>query len=256
MSDLDDFIKDLAERQTDPVAETRQLARELALGVHKGFWSRRLSASEFWLVEFLERRWGGRMESDQYIERLIGHGFVVKSDTGVGLARFRATTLTTEAFGLLAEAPPFNVFISYKRSESSAFALLVSHKLHERGLVPFVDMAIKVGEKWHGELHQRIKDCDYFIVLLGRNTLKSEMTIKEIKWAIQHKEQSENEGDEKKIIPIWHRGFNVSHKKWACVDEAVKDEIKETNAIRVKDESASGYNTAIVELLNRFGITP
>ena len=39
-------------------------------------------------------------------------------------------------------------------------------------------------------------------------------------------------------------------------DEPVKEEISETNAIRVTDESASGYNTAIVELLNRFGITP
>ena len=40
------------------------------------------------------------------------------------------------------------------------------------------------------------------------------------------------------------------------VDQEVKDAIQQTNAIRVTDESASGYNTAIVELLNRFGITP
>ena len=36
----------------------------------------------------------------------------------------------------------------------------------------------------------------------------------------------------------------------------VMDDDQQTNAIRVTDESASGYNTAIVELLNRFGITP
>ncbi len=37
---------------------------------------------------------------------------------------------------------------------------------------------------------------------------------------------------------------------------AVMDTIQQTNAIRVTDESASGYNSAIVELLNRFGVTP
>ena len=36
----------------------------------------------------------------------------------------------------------------------------------------------------------------------------------------------------------------------------VTNVINRTNAIRVLDESASGYNTAIVELLNRFGIAP
>ena len=40
-------------------------------------------------------------------------------------------------------------------------------------------------------------------------------------------------------------------------NHTIKDAIQRaTNAIRVTDESASGYNTAIVELLNRFGITP
>ena len=163
--------------------------------------------------------------------------------------------LTSASFDLLTEVAPFNVFVSYKRSESSAFALLVSSKLNEQGLVPFVDMAIDVGEKWYDELHKRIKECDYFIVLLGRNTIKSDMTIQEIKWAMQYRKQASTE-EEKKIIPIWHSGFNIRHKRWANVDRQVKEEISETNAIRVTDESASGYNTAIVELLNRFGITP
>ncbi len=32
--------------------------------------------------------------------------------------------------------------------------------------------------------------------------------------------------------------------------------LNNTHTIRVLEESASAYNTAIVELLNRFGITP
>lgn len=118
-------------------------------------------------------------------------------------------------------------------------------------------MATKIGDNWYDELHRRIRDCEYFIILLGRNTLKSQMTQQEIKWAIEYRDKPENgDEDKKKIIPIWHGGFNVTHKRWQDVDQTVKDEISATNAIRVTDESASGYNTAIVELLNRFGITP
>ena len=58
------------------------------------------------------------------------------------------------------------------------------------------------------------------------------------------------------IIPIWYSGFDFDSDKWAEAPADVKDAIQQTNAIRVTDESASGYNTAIVELLNRFGITP
>ena len=73
------------------------------------------------------------------------------------------------------------------------------------------------------------------------------MTVKEIQWALKY---------ERTIIPIWHSGFDLSSDKWAEVDQAVRDAIQQTNAIRVTDESALGYNTAIVELLSRFNVMP
>ena len=73
------------------------------------------------------------------------------------------------------------------------------------------------------------------------------MTVKEINWALDAK---------RTIIPIWHSGFDIDSEKWAELPADVMSAIQQTNAIRVTDESASGYNTAIVELLNRFGITP
>ena len=254
MSELEKFLE---ERSRIPipngdVARVHLLAKDLALGVHRNLWGRNLKFNpnsrlkEVQLLVFYGERWQQRDSLDHDIELLQAHGFADES----GL-------LTQAAFDLLTEVAPFDVFVSYKRSESSAFALLVSFRLKERGLVPFVDMAINVGEKWYDELHKRIKECDYFIVLLGRNTLKSEMTIQEIKWAIKYREQNiEEEVEEKKIIPIWHSGFNITHKRWQDVDQAVRDEISANNAIIVQDESASGYNSAIVELLNRFGVTP
>ncbi len=155
--------------------------------------------------------------------------------------------LTQSALELIDETEPYNVFVSYKRSESSALALLCVSRLKAEDLVPFVDMALEAGGNWHTDLEERIRDCDYFIILLGNDTLSSPMTVKEIQWAVEY---------ERTIIPVWHSGFDLKAEKWNEVEERVKDAIQQTNAIRVTDESASGYNTAIVELLNRFGITP
>ena len=55
---------------------------------------------------------------------------------------------------------------------------------------------------------------------------------------------------------LLHNKFSLKWKTWENLDDKYKNVIDETEAIRVKEESASGYNTAIVELLNRFGITP
>ena len=267
MNELEKFLETLDTKQTDPVAEIRQLAKELALGVHRGLWSRRVERSES-LSAYMEIRCGGIDQFPQYVERLIGHGYCETErieDTALKRTHyFTRTVLTSASFDLLTEVPPYDVFVSYRRAESSALALLVSARLKEFGLVPFVDMALEAGGNWHADLEERIKACDYFIILLGSTTLASDMTAKEICWAID---------SGKTIIPFWHRDFgkeenfdlsqyvvklaaNWNDENLVSRISDVRDVIQKTNAIRVTDESASGYNSAIVELLNRFGITP
>lgn len=159
----------------------------------------------------------------------------------------KAFKLTQAAFKLLDETEPYNIFISYRRLDSSALALLVLARLKEHSLIPFVDMALEAGGNWHADLEERIKSCDYLIILLGEGTLSSSTTVKEIQWALQY---------ERTIIPLWHSGFALQEEEWPDVPTSVRDAIQQTNAIIVQDESASGYNSAIVELLNRFGVTP
>ncbi len=155
-------------------------------------------------------------------------------------------TITKEAFNLLVKAEPANVFISYKRSESSAFALLVLARLKTAGLEPFIDLAIEPGDEWHSQLEERIKACNYFIVLLGKQTLKSEITCKEIEWAIKY---------DRRILPVWHNRFKYVSGKWP-VSNSIDAVINEKHAIRVLEESALAYNNAIVELLGKFGVMP
>ncbi len=266
-SEMEKFLEKLGAKQTDPVAEIRQIARELALGVHKGLWPRRLHRSQT-ISEYMHFRCGGIDQFNLYVERLIGHGYCETyryETTMLNRTHYSSGTLLTSAsFDLLTDVPPSEVFVSYRRAESSALALLVSARLKEFGLVPFVDMALEAGGNWHADLEERIKACDYFVILLGSTTLASDMTAKEICWAID---------SGKTIIPFWHGGFGKEEDfdlspyivklaaKW--IDQSlvsrigdVRDVIQQTNAIRVTDESASGYNRAIVELLNRFGVTP
>ena len=248
MSDLDKFLEERGKIPipSGDVARIKLLAKELIMGVHRGLWHSTIQVDYSddvpgevapigrELTGYLKKRWGDR-HIGRRLELLRGHGYVDHN------------TLTNVAFALINEAEPYNIFISYKRSESSAFALLVNTKLKEHSLVPFVDMALEAGGNWHADLEERIKKCDYFIILLGKETLASGMTVKEIAWAIQYG---------KMVIPVWHSGFDLDSEQWKDVDSKVKDAIKQTNAIRVIEESASDYNRAIVELLNRFGITP
>ena len=203
-----------AERKAVPIPRNfgkmvKLLAMEIALGIHLNLWRPIIilvrqdespRQDQAILTQFIEERWKDSIEST-FTMILWAHGYIVQTENKA------VYCVTEKAMDLLEYPDPANVFISYKRTESSAFALLVHARLKVHSLEPFVDMAAKVGDKWYDELHKRIKECDYFIVLLGRNTLKSDMTKQEIKWAIQYRDQGKDY-EEKKIIPIWHSGFN------------------------------------------------
>ena len=252
MTELEKFLE---ERSRVPipggdVARPKLMAKELALGVLRELWSPHIitqnhpnyptetAIASSNMSKYFEERWGA--------DRLNHHLDVLGALRYISRAA-NGREITEKAFALLSESEPYNIFISYRRMDSSALALLVLARLKEHGLEPFVDMALQAGGKWHADLEERIKACDYFIILLGKDTLESEVTVKEINWALQY---------ESTIIPLWHRGFDSNDDRWSRIDKGALDTIQQTNAIIVQDESASGYNTAIVELLNRFGVTP
>jgi len=246
LKQYDDFLEERSkiEIPSGDVARIRLLAKELALGVHRGLWERNLglkyNSNTFGgtFDGLMTRRWGRRL-SHHDIVLLNAHGFI-NLDNGI--------TLTTAAFGLLEETEPNNVFVAYTHSNSSAFALLVVTKLQDSGQNAFCDMSLVPGEEWHPELEKQIKKCEYFIVLVGKDTRNSKPTIREITWALDN---------EKIVIPMWHNGFEFVDKEWEDVAENVVEAIQRKQAVVVQKESAAGYNAAIVELLtNRFGVTP
>jgi hypothetical protein len=154
-------------------------------------------------------------------------------------------TLLKPAFDLVEEGPAARVFISYRRAESSAFALLVLARLKAAGVDAFLDMTIQPGQNWQDDLRGRIDASDTFVLLLGKTSLDSDIVLDEISHAMH---------TGVRIIPIWHNGFVFRGE--ARIPARMTALLETTHTIRVLEESALGYNNALTELLNYFGVTP
>jgi hypothetical protein len=241
------FLERVLERPLpqNPMQRVRTLAKELAEGAANGHWSMylytfrgQLTTDQEGILTYLDKRWSYKQPG---LDLLLGNQYLqpysANSDTLV---------ITRDAFALLDEAEPASIFISYKRSESSAFALLVLARLKAEGLEPFLDLSLVPGEDWQKGLKERIQKYDHLVALLGKETLKSDVCIQELTWAM---EAGVN------IVPMWHNGFVYKSSEWT-LPPVIESLLSNTHTIRVIEESALAYNNAIVELLNRFGVTP
>jgi hypothetical protein len=241
--EMDEFIAQVSQQPlpTHPMDRVRLLAKELAAGAAAGLWdvylyTFRWEPNEDNVIQYLEKRWNKQHPN---LEILVSSEYLTKGND--------VLILTRSAFDLLDEAEPANIFISYKRSESSAFALLVLARLKAAGLEPFVDLSLVPGENWQAGLRERIQKYDYLIALLGKDTLHSEVVQEEITMALDAGLT---------ILPVWHNGFTYKSGEWDNIPVKIDKLLSTTHTIRVIEESALAYNNAIVELLNRFGVTP
>lgn len=149
--------------------------------------------------------------------------------------------LTSKAFDLL-EKPSkrIRVFISYKRNQSSALALLLEARLRLRGVRDdhiFIDKSIAVGELWEERIKREVAACDYFVALVAPNTLDSINVKNEIDWAL---------AANKYVIPICHGGATA---------DVLPDYLQALNVYVVKNESALDYEQGIGHVLNELRFT-
>jgi hypothetical protein len=249
---IEEFIEKCQKRAlpNNPMARVKILARELAEGAHDSIWGDHLDVAleprtsddgynikiavpvRQNLIRYFQERWDNQYPQ---LRLLKAHNYV--DDKWL---------LTEKAINLLEEAEQATIFISYKRSESSAFALLMEDRLTQTRLSPFLDKQLQAGDDWQAELEGKIANSDYLILILGNKTLESSVTVKEIEWAIQYR---------KTIIPIWHNGFAFKAEEWPTLPVEISQALANTHTIRVIEENPLTYDTALRELLNRFGIS-
>ena len=261
---LDEFIEMVCQRPIpqNPMARVKTMAKELAEGDIKEIWlanfdaelvhvkdRSRLVVKENPMYKFIYRRWGDvkSYPPDLILLERMGYLTIEFSGEFDYYDKNYRCTLTNQSYLLIEDVEPSTIFISYKRSESSVFSLLVLKSLKQNGLEPFLDMTLEPGEDWHDGLKDRIQSRDYFILLLGNTTLHSPHVIKEINWAL---------GKDITIIPIWQPEFEFRADDWPDLPDPIKHKLTHTHRIKVQDENPLEYEKALIELLNRFGITP
>jgi hypothetical protein len=222
----------------------QDFARDLAYGVTLGLWHTKIqwhkllnpeiSAISKIFAEELRPKWGTDFPSE-YL--LLSFGYLQEIDKEAGFSTY---LLTEKAFQLL-ESPlqPPDVFISYRRSESSAFGLLIEARLKLAGNPnPFIDKNLVAGDEWSEQLRGQIQKSRYFICLVGQTTLQSEHVLQEITWA--HESGCT-------IISIWHNGTSMN--------DSILPLLQNRHAITVDAENALGYEIAVNQLLNSMGYT-
>ena len=254
---IEEFTQQVSKREMprNPMARIETFARELAEGAAHGLWTttfnrfaitfegRRANTPQAQVIfKYIEARWGD-VESVPGFDLLVQNGFLIYENPQRYEEMF---TITKASFDLLATGDASNIFVSYKRNESSSFALLVAHVLRQAGLNPFVDMQLEAGGDWRNQLRESIRQADYLVLLLAPTTLQSTVTLQEIEWAM---------GAGTTIVPVWHRGFSFKASEWTTLPETISELIADTHTIRVTEENPLAYNSALSELLNRFGIS-
>lgn len=249
---------DLPRKTHDSLKDAEDLARDLAYGALHNEWSPYIDAMQdgSWLVSFGKKsitpmqerfmqKWGldvSRRPSFALLE-VLGYLAIQKdhraSITG-GYVEI-AYRLTLKAFDLLkqpTESP--RVFISYRRSESSALALLIEARLRMAGADPnriFVDKNIPGGADWEKMIRSRAENCDFLIALIAPTTLESPYVRQEITWAADR---------ERVIIPVCHNGMTLD----AC-DPSIQ--IYHGHDIDEDAPSAMKYETAVNFILSSVG---
>jgi len=254
---IEEFVAQVKKREMpgNPMARIETFARELAEGAAHGLWSttfnafavsfegRRENTPEAQRIyDYIVARWDN-LDSIPKYDLLEQNSFLFLKEAKQYEVLY---TITKASFDLLSTSDASSIFISYKRSESSSFALLVAHILRHAGLNPFVDMQLEAGSDWRNQLRDSIRNSDYLVLLLAPTTLQSTVTLQEIEWAM---------GAGTTVVPIWHRGFSFNASEWKNLPETIRELIADTHTIRVTEENPLAYNTAMSELLNRFGIS-
>jgi hypothetical protein len=93
-----------------------------------------------------------------------------------------------------------NVFISYHHIEpDESLAQSIEKSLTSRRLKVFVDTKIFLGTKWVKEIEKQIRMADYFIVLLSKESIRSDMVRREVDLAYKMTRKAKNP---LRILPI------------------------------------------------------
>ncbi len=246
--------------------DVEDLARDLAYGASIGEWDASVAVGHYavnsfgfwWAEEMMERtelqeeffqKWiGPRGESvaGPRYDTLEAFGFMTHTTGRLSADESDKLlyALTRKAFDLLqkpAQSP--SIFVSYRRKESSAFALLVEARLRIAGADAeriFIDKDIPGGALWEQHISQQASACDVFICLIGQSAFEAGS------WVAREIEIVKAANPAARIIPVCHNGMRMA-------DPAVSAALGAYNGTHIQEETALEYEKAVSFILNALG---
>src|SRR5215813_15522626 len=92
------------------------------------------------------------------------------------------------------------VFVSYRHvSPDQDLAYFIVGSLEERGHEVFVDTRMLMGTRWSDEIDRQIRAAEFFLVLLSKDSILSDMVRREVQLA---HELSQQPGSRYTILPL------------------------------------------------------
>ncbi len=104
------------------------------------------------------------------------------------------------AFEKAANTAPQHLFISYSRRDTEYARALKAH-VHNNGFQVWLDDEIEHGDQWFNTIHEAIRDCAAFVVVMSPDAEESEWVQKEILLAKRY---------QKPIFPLLFSGLEFA----------------------------------------------
>src|SRR4051794_30343595 len=105
-------------------------------------------------------------------------------------------------------ALPSEVFLSHASADKK-FATRLANTVRRHGVhVWYSPMHIRGSQQWHDEIGAALKRCDWFLVVMSPNAVKSKWVKREVRFALNQKRY------EDRIIPVLLRTCDVEALSW------------------------------------------
>jgi len=103
---------------------------------------------------------------------------------------------------------PKEVFLSHSNFDGEV-ASKIADILRRHGIpVWHGPTSIRGGDEWHDEIGDALERCDWFVILLSPNSMKSTWVKRELVYALKERRY------EKRIVPVLIRVFNYHRFSW------------------------------------------
>lgn len=109
------------------------------------------------------------------------------------------------------------IFLSHS-SRDRQFATEVAEELRRHGIpVWYSQTNIMGAQQWHDEISDALQRCDWFVLVLSSNAVKSEWVKHELLFALNHRQYR------KRIVPLLYKNCKYEKLSWTLSNFQIVD---------------------------------